>query len=137
MKVQITEILGQILAKMGVEDVIPQVDFPADLNHGDFTTNVAMVLAKRLKRNPLDIANEIKDSVQRLASSVKNNGRDQSTYQSDQKGSGIAEQKSVLQDIEKIEVVPPGFINVHLAVSALSTSANSVQALQFYSGQAI
>ena len=36
------------------------VEKPKLKEHGDAATNIAMVLAKTEKRNPLDIANEIK-----------------------------------------------------------------------------
>ena len=35
------------------------VDPPKDEFFGDFSTNIAMVLAKRLKRNPIELAEEI------------------------------------------------------------------------------
>ena len=126
MKTQLVQILTKILKELGVKDVTPQVDFPADLSHGDYTTNIAMVLAKMLKRSPIEIAEEIVTKVKSQKSKVKSEERDHFTEQSDQKTSGFGGENSVLQDIEKIEVVPPGFINFHLAASALSRQLHKV-----------
>jgi len=35
------------------------IDFPTDLKFGDLTTNVAMVIAKQLKKNPTEVASEL------------------------------------------------------------------------------
>ncbi|MDF1610963.1 arginine--tRNA ligase [Stygiobacter electus] len=63
-----------------------EVDFilsiPAQKSHGDYSTNVAMLLSKKLKRNPKEIAEEI----------ISNFDYDKSI-------------------IEKIEIAGPGFIN--------------------------
>ena len=40
-----------------------QVEVPADSKHGDFASNVAMVLTKALKKNPREIAQTIKDNI--------------------------------------------------------------------------
>lgn len=57
---------------------------PTQQNHGDYTTNVAMILAKKLKQKPIDVANEI----------ITN----------------LEYDKNV---IEKIEIAGPGFINFY------------------------
>jgi len=65
------------------------VEVPKDQNHGDFSTNIAFVLAKKLKENPLVIANKIINEI------------------SDDR-------------ISKIEVLPPGFINLFLSEQYLN-----------------
>ncbi|HBF12155.1 MAG TPA: arginine--tRNA ligase [Deltaproteobacteria bacterium] len=40
-----------------------QEEVPADSKHGDFASNVAMVLTKALKKNPREIAQTIKDNI--------------------------------------------------------------------------
>ena len=57
---------------------------PAQTDHGDFATNVAMTLTKKLKRNPKEIAQEIIDNLE---------------YD-----------ETVL---EKIQIAGPGFINFY------------------------
>ncbi len=61
------------------------LDRPADLSHGDYSTNVAMILAPKLGVKPLDLANKIVIKLQDKISGVK-----------------------------KVEVAGPGFINFHL-----------------------
>ena len=56
-----------------------------DKEHGDLASNIALILAKPLKRNPLDIANE------------------------------IIHQFNLDEDILKVEVAGPGFINFFLS----------------------
>ena len=53
-------ISGQSPALTG-EDFL--VEIPGDKNHGDYSTNVALVLAKRLGENPREVAEEIKNKI--------------------------------------------------------------------------
>jgi arginyl-tRNA synthetase len=39
------------------------VDYPKDEQFGDFTTNIAMVLAKNIKKSPMEIAQAIKEKI--------------------------------------------------------------------------
>ena len=41
-----------------------EVDYPRDERFGDFTTNIAMVLAKEIQKNPLEIAQKIRENIQ-------------------------------------------------------------------------
>ncbi|NJD21403.1 MAG: arginine--tRNA ligase [Melioribacter sp.] len=61
---------------------------PSQSNHGDYATNAAMILSKKLKRNPKEIANEI-----------------------------IANLDFDKKVIEKIEIAGPGFINFYFTSS--------------------
>lgn len=60
------------------------VEVPKKRENGDFSSNVAMRLAKTLKDNPVNIANKIKDAI------------------------------DYSDKIEKIEIANPGFINIYL-----------------------
>ena len=55
----------EAILKELIQNVCPDceihVESPKDKAFGDLTTNVAMVAAKTLKRNPMDIGNEIKE----------------------------------------------------------------------------
>ncbi|MEI6042185.1 MAG: arginine--tRNA ligase [bacterium] len=62
------------------------LDRPGDLSHGDYSTNVAMLLAPKLGVKPIDLA---KDLVQKL--------------------------EGVIEGVSKIEVAGPGFINFYLS----------------------
>jgi len=68
------------------------LDFPSDARFGDFTTNIAMKLAKALKRPPYDVAKEL------VASIAKN------TEKSGLKGC-----------IKETKIEGAGFINFYLA----------------------
>jgi len=76
-----------------LEKFLPKVDDPVGMRFGDFTSNVAMVLARILKKNPMEIANEIAGK--------------------------LKIQNSKLDFIEKVEVVKPGFLNFWLSKSYL------------------
>lgn len=72
------------------------VDTPKNENFGDFSTNVAMILAKKLEKKPLDLAFEI-------AEKMKNNG-----------------------DFSDISVKNPGFINWKVPHELLRNSLKDV-----------
>ncbi len=58
MKAAVKEIVEGALRRLGIEEGV-QVDYPKDPRFGDYTTNVAMVLAGKLKRNPRELAQEV------------------------------------------------------------------------------
>jgi arginyl-tRNA synthetase len=68
-----------------------KIEHPEETNHGDYSTNIAMIIAKQIKQQPIEIA-------QLIVSEIKLN-------------------KSSFFD--RIEPVEPGFINFHLADSVL------------------
>ena len=88
--------------------VVPEIttDFPKDEKFGDYSTNIAMVLAKVLKKNPLEIADQIVKMV---------NGQ--------------------AVDIEKLEVVHPGYINFYLAPKYLQNKVAEINKLGEKFGQ--
>src|ERR1035437_1494363 len=59
MQEKITHIIKEALKNLGIEEVDFIVEHPEDLKNGDYSTNVAMVLAKNLKKNPKDLAEQI------------------------------------------------------------------------------
>lgn len=56
-----SDLIKEILKAENVETDNVLVERPKDKNFGDLTTNIAMVLAKREKRNPIEIAEDIKN----------------------------------------------------------------------------
>lgn len=58
-KQQLVTQLTEAIKELGITDVTPEVDYPTDAKHGDYATNVAMTLAKRLKKSPMAIAQQI------------------------------------------------------------------------------
>ncbi len=59
MQAEIKTIIQEALKNLDIEDVDFVVEHPADLAMGDYSTNVAMVCAKKLKTNPKDLAEKI------------------------------------------------------------------------------
>lgn len=70
-----------------------EVMIPTDSGNGDYTTNIAMTLSKILRRNPVEIAGELKKELEKLK----------------------------LDYLGKIEVAKPGFLNIWLSEAYLST----------------
>ncbi len=91
MKHAIEESLARIIDKIGVSDVFPHVECPDDPKNGDFTTNVAMILSKRLKAPPIKIAEQLKDIIIHDQTLAKNGW------------------------FERVEAVPPGFVNFYMS----------------------
>jgi len=73
------------------------LEVPSNEDHGDFSTNAAMMLTKKLKRNPREIANEI----------IENLEYDESI-------------------IPKVEIAGPGFINFYFASDYVSKFVNQI-----------
>jgi arginyl-tRNA synthetase len=83
-KKQIQELIAQSLKSLELEQANITVENSRDASHGDFATNIAMVMAKIAKKNPRQLAEEIIDHLP---------------------DSDI---------IEKTEIAGPGFINFFL-----------------------
>ena len=82
--ISIDETFKSALAKIGVnEDISIEFETPKNEDHGDISTNIAMKLAKPLKKQPRIIAGEI----------IENLEFDP-------------------EIIEKCEIAGPGFINI-------------------------
>lgn len=99
MKDQIIEKLEKIVKELTDQDIKIELTRPSDENHGDYSTNIALRLAKVLSKSPMEIAKQ------------------------------IAEKLSMLNDqlsIEKVEAVAPGFINFFLSKDALLAQASEV-----------
>jgi len=94
MKQTIHQFLAVILKEMGVSDAAIAVEVPENPEHGDYTTNVAMLLSGRLKAPPIKIAQQIVDAITKH-----------------QKQSGGKNPDW----LERVEVAPPGFINLWLS----------------------
>ena len=70
MKEKILEILTGIIDELLAEadaaagnKIVPQLTVPKDKSHGDFATNAAMVIAKRINKNPRETAEIIKEKL--------------------------------------------------------------------------
>jgi len=100
-KKKIEVMIASSLKEMGVEYDVIEVEEPRIEGNGDFSSNIAMRLSSALKRNPLDIANDI---VSKISEDV---------------------------DIEKIEAVKPGFINFFVSSQHLLKELSKVKSGEF------
>ena len=57
---KIKTLIIDVLENLKIEEVDFVVEHPEDLKNGDYSTNVAMVCAKKLKANPKELAEKIK-----------------------------------------------------------------------------
>ncbi|MFN4212381.1 MAG: arginine--tRNA ligase [Microgenomates group bacterium] len=95
-KQKILKNLKFALKKSGVKDFPIKLEHPANQNFGDYATSLAIQLAKKLKKSPLVIAQDI----------VKNIPKN--------------------EIIEKIEVINPGFINFWLSKNFLLSEIKKI-----------
>ncbi len=87
MKDRLVDLIQKSIDGLVPPDIFFSVERPADLSHGDFSTNVAMVGAKRIGKNPRELAEEV---VARIAAKEDPN-------------------------ILTVEIAGPGFINFKLS----------------------
>ena len=60
MKNTIEKLVVEALGEMGLEPAEFVVEHPADASHGDYSANIAMVLGKKLGKNPKELAEEVR-----------------------------------------------------------------------------
>ena len=93
-RIKIEKALIKALNKIGTEDATVSLEHPTEIFRGDYTTNVAMVMANRNDESPRELAEKI-----------------------------VAEMKKEdIKEISKIEVAGPGFINFYLSPRFLAES---------------
>jgi arginyl-tRNA synthetase len=102
----IRKALEETLIGMGVLDPQVQLERPKDPDHGDWATNVALTLARALKRPPREIAQEIAGKV------------------------NLAEAGA-----ETVEVAGPGFLNFRLSSGAIAGGLGRILAEDARFGQ--
>ena len=56
---KLTQLITEVLASLELPEVDFVVEHPADELHGDYSTNVAMVIGKSEKKNPREVAEKI------------------------------------------------------------------------------
>lgn len=86
MKEQIRAAILDALENLGIQDIDFTVEHPSDASHGDYATNVAMVVAQKMRKSPREVAEELCTALTGKISSVSH-----------------------------ITVAGPGFINFHLS----------------------
>ena len=88
----IAALFNEALSTMGVSNASVILERPKVAAHGDLACNVAMQLARQLKRNPREIASELIEKLNALP--------------------------QIAQLIEGFEIAGPGFINMRLSQQA-------------------
>lgn len=101
-KDNITLLIRNTLNELGmvIQDI--NLEHPEQLDHGDYSTNVALVLSKQIGKKPVELAKEIVEVLK----------------------------KRIPKEIVKVEVAGPGFINFYLSndffFDSIRTLANRV-----------
>lgn len=104
MKYQLQQLLSEALDKLGElgelstarDDIVIQLEKTRDSKHGDYASNIAMVLAKEAGCSPRELAEKIRRNIP----------------------------ESVL--LERIEIAGPGFINFFLSKEAYTSVINDI-----------
>ncbi len=82
--------IGNALSDLKIDSsIIPEIklEHPVDSSYGDFSANVAMMMSKDLSKNPRELAGHISSKIN----------------------------ESLPEEIQKVEVAGPGFINFYLS----------------------
>ncbi len=97
----IKQIISQVLAKKyNLGQVRFEVNYPPVPGLGDYATNVALVVGRQIKKNPLMVAEEILAVLQK--------------------------KKELKSKLEKAEIVKPGFINFYLSANFLQDNLKDI-----------
>ncbi|MBI5451987.1 arginine--tRNA ligase, partial [Candidatus Gottesmanbacteria bacterium] len=115
------EIVGK--GKVKFEDV--KIEHPANENYGDYSTNVAMVMAGRLKMKPVELAKKLAEELNKyiIQHQSTSSVTDSLSLQGKKKSSDITkiDPKTVAKILEKAEVAGSGFINLTIRKDYLIT----------------
>nr|NQU92146.1 hypothetical protein [Bacteroidota bacterium] len=76
------------------------IEHPQDKKYGDYSTNIALVLAKKEGQNPMDLAQNLKEKLEK--------------------------RQSLSVFVSKIETAPPGFLNFHLSSAYLKDKSQDL-----------
>ncbi len=93
----IRKALVAVLESMGAGDAEITLERPRDSSHGDVATNVALTLARQLRRSPREIAEEIAAGIDLAAAGA-----------------------------ESVDVAGPGFLNFRLASGAVASVVGAI-----------
>jgi len=95
-KIELENLIKEALEKTGLTASVINLEHPDDFNHGDYSTNVAMILAKKSNRKPQDLADEIADNLPKS------------------------------EWVERVGVAGPGFINFFLSKKFFKESIKDI-----------
>ncbi len=100
MKSEIEELIRQAARNLNLEVGKFEVEYPATLEHGDYASNVALVVAKQAKQNPRQLAEALVNELEKIKT----------------------------ENLNRIEVAGPGFINFYLAPKTLARELEKILA---------
>lgn len=98
MKEKLIEKIKEALNNLGIEAKSIVLEHPGELKNGDYSTNVAMAHAKGFSKNPRELAEKIKEELE----------------------------KNLPKEISKIEVAGAGFINFYLSREFFADSIKDI-----------
>lgn len=105
MRKEIKDLIEKAIKQLQKEKVFPKFDipevkieYPKEKIYGDYSTNVAMLISKKIKKEPIDIAKILASRFQLLAS----------------------------RSLERVEVKRPGFINFFLSKGYLQKQVKEI-----------
>ncbi len=98
MKDKIEQIIKKALATLGIEECSFAVEHPGESINGDYSSNVAMVYAKKVAKNPRAFAEELLKEIQ----------------------------KDLREEIEKVEIAGAGFLNFYLSKTFFQKTLQSI-----------
>ena len=96
---EIKKLIKDALKNLTIEVSDIALEHPEDLKNGDYSTNVALAIAKGIERNPKELAEKIVVEINRL---------------------------NVDKNIEKVEIAGAGFINFHLSRKFFANSIEEI-----------
>lgn len=97
-KSQIIKSIKLAISEMAGEDLEVVLDIPSDTVHGDYSSNAALQLSKKMGKSPVEIANGLKSKIE------------------DWK----------LEILQKVEVAGPGFLNFYLSPEYLAKNLHTI-----------
>lgn len=98
MKKKIENKIREILERLSISPAEVSLEHPEEISHGDYSSNVALVYAKKFGLSPIELANRVVEKLK-----IEN-----------------------LPEIEKVEVAGPGFINIFLSKKFFTESISGI-----------
>ncbi|MDD4358800.1 MAG: arginine--tRNA ligase, partial [Candidatus Pacebacteria bacterium] len=95
---EIKKIIIKSLKKEGFEELDFQVSKSKDRKHGDYSLSIALEIGKKMGLNPMEIGEKLKQRIEREGKKV----------------------------FDKVEVLPPGFINIFLNKKCFNDLINEI-----------
>ena len=135
-KDKIYSILTEIASEMGAEDIAFKIERPKDNSHGDFSSNIALVLNKQLgvlrSHSELDESSnasapaELGVRSRQVGTLEKTSSRQNTSRTPLELAEEIAKKLQNLEDFDKVEAVKPGFINFFLSKKFLQMQIQDI-----------